>query len=275
MKSNLFISFLLAVTISHCKVSTAPVGKCPDIFDSNHLVFLPHEDCTKFYLCGHNGPVEKQCPSGLHWNSQASVCDWPELAGCSGGSTVPPTVTVTPEPVTSTTASPAVTTMAPAATTSAPPSSTVAPTNKCPEFFNPDHVTFMPHADCSKFYVCTQEGPVEKSCPSGLHWNQQGSICDWPAVAGCVASASIPPKDRETVGQCPELYDPENEVFLADASDCSKYYLCTWGGIPVLLNCPAGLHWNKNTNQCDWPAQAGCAQFDRDLVFKHSKPIEI
>lgn len=251
MKLNLFASALLTVTICHSTISTASVDKCPEVFDPTQLVFFPHPtDCSKFYFCGHSGPVEKTCPAGLHWNSHANVCDWPALAGCDTQSTeaVPSTVV---------------------STTPSPP--TVPSTEKCPEVLDPNHTAFLPHADCSKFYVCTSEGPVETRCPAGLHWNQQASICDWPDVAGCVAS-SVPtttevPSRNEADGQCPELYDPDNEVFLPHASDCTKYYICTWGGVPVVQNCPAGLHWNKNVNQCDWPGLAKCAVFDRDIHF--------
>lgn len=258
MKANLFTSILLAVAIYQSTISKASAEKCPEVFDPTDLIFYPHPtDCSKFYFCGHSGPVEKTCPPGLHWSSNANVCDWPALAGCGEASTEAPSSTVV------------------VSTTPTTPTSTTAatPTGKCPEVLDPNHTAFLPHADCSKFYVCTLDGPVETKCPAGLHWNQQASICDWPNVAGCDVSASTttevprPTEAREAVGECPELYDPDNEVFLRHASDCTKYYLCTWGGVAVVQYCPAGLHWNNNTNQCDWPALAGCAVFDRDIHF--------
>ena len=41
-------------------------------------------DCTAYFRC-RDGKLERQsCYPGLHWNAQAGVCDWPELAGCGG-----------------------------------------------------------------------------------------------------------------------------------------------------------------------------------------------
>uniref|UniRef100_A0AAR5P6D9 Chitin-binding type-2 domain-containing protein n=2 Tax=Dendroctonus ponderosae TaxID=77166 RepID=A0AAR5P6D9_DENPD len=40
-------------------------------------------------------------------------------------------------------------------------------------------------------------------------------------------------------------------------SECGKFFSCTpWG--PVLMHCPAGLHFNPQLHICDWPNRAGC-----------------
>ncbi|XP_062541383.1 probable chitinase 10 [Armigeres subalbatus] len=324
MKVNLCSMLLLAVTICLAVVSSTPVGECPDYFDPDQLSFLPHTDCSKFYICSQSGPAEKNCPSGLHWNPNAAVCDWPALAGCdpaaattTSASVVSTTVVpeTSPAPVFTPSTTAAATVTAPQVTTNGPtteaptttasastepsstpqavsttnppatattPASTGGPHGQCPEEYDSNHVVFLPHADCSKYYVCTLLGPIEADCPSGLHWNQQKDICDWPGAAGCnPSSSSAQPttteetSSRDEVGQCPEQYDPSNEVFLPHTSDCSKYYICTWGGLAVSLNCPAGLHWNRDSDQCDWPAQAGCVQRNRDPLFRNQRLIPI
>ncbi|XP_026742791.1 probable chitinase 10 isoform X2 [Trichoplusia ni] len=44
-------------------------------------------------------------------------------------------------------------------------------------------------------------------------------------------------------------------VFKADETKCSKYYLCLNGNW-MQLECPSPLHWYKN--HCDWPEKAHC-----------------
>ena len=45
--------------------------------------------------------------------------------------------------------------------------------------------------------------------------------------------------------------------FLPDPADCGKYYVCDASG-PVPMSCPAGLWWNKQKNECDWPHETTC-----------------
>ncbi|KAK7076872.1 Cht9p [Halocaridina rubra] len=40
--------------------------------------------------------------------------------------------------------------------------------------------TYLPHADCDKYYWCYQGSPHEQQCPDGLFWNQNLHICDDP-----------------------------------------------------------------------------------------------
>lgn len=41
--------------------------------------------------------------------------------------------------------------------------------------------------------------------------------------------------------------------------DCSKYYTCN-GGVAFEFDCPAGLHFNSETNTCDIPENVKCGQ---------------
>lgn len=154
-------------------VSSTVAEKCPEEYDPSNDIFVPHVDCSKFYICTQEGAVEKNCPPGLHWNQNANVCDWPQNAGCSA-TTGNPLTTTTEQPLTS---KPSV-----GSTTNS------APDGKCPEEYDPNNEVFLPHADCTKYYLCTWNGrPVEQSCPPGLDWNAYANRCDWPAQAGCRA----------------------------------------------------------------------------------------
>lgn len=251
MKVQLCLAVLLKLVIHHAFTT-------PTCFPENgpeDAEYHPHPtDCSKFLTCNWGALIEQQCPSGTHWNDAIKSCDFSANVNCE---------------------------LHPASSTPSPSSTAAAASvaGKCPNEFDPSHGVFLPHVDCSKFYICTQQGAVEQSCPSGLHWNQNVDVCDWPQVAGCTAGTGNPLTTTTELpltvvpttttseaaletnsapdGKCPEVYDPNNEVFLPHA-DCTKYYQCTLNGRPVEMSCPPGLHWNANANWCDWPAQAGC-----------------
>ncbi|XP_065087957.1 probable chitinase 10 [Ochlerotatus camptorhynchus] len=240
---------------------THPSEQCPDSYDPNNEVFVPHADCTKYYICTWGGvAVEQKCPPNLHWNQNLSYCDYPAQAGCSSAS---PTPQPTSEPVTSTTSAP---------TSASPP----APSGDCPPVYDPSHQVYFPHADCSKYYICTYEGSkLEQNCPAGLHWSQNVSYCDYPAQAGCSSASPTSKPTSEPVtsttsaptsasppapsGDCPPVYDPNHQVYFPHA-DCTKYYICTYEGNKLEQNCPAGLHWSQAQSYCDRPELAQCTQ---------------
>jgi len=56
-------------------------------------------------------------------------------------------------------------------------------------------------------------------------------------------------------------------IFLPDPEDCGKYYVCDKNG-PVNMPCPAGLWWNKDKNECDWPSETTC---DSDCPEPYTK----
>lgn len=54
-------------------------------------------------------------------------------------------------------------------------------------------------------------------------------------------------------------------------SDCRKFFSCTpWG--PVLMHCPAGLHFNPQLLICDWPNRAECT--DKEKSSKCGQCVE-
>lgn len=56
---------------------------CPSDNPTGYAIHLPHPtDCTKFFICVWETPVERDCPLGLHFNPQLTVCDFPASAKC-------------------------------------------------------------------------------------------------------------------------------------------------------------------------------------------------
>ena len=47
-------------------------------------------------------------------------------------------------------------------------------------------------------------------------------------------------------------------VFIADPTDCAKYYACTPSG-PVHYDCPSELWWDSEDDICNWPDQVKCS----------------
>uniref|UniRef100_A0A182FGY5 Uncharacterized protein n=1 Tax=Anopheles albimanus TaxID=7167 RepID=A0A182FGY5_ANOAL len=65
-----------------------------------------------------------------------------------------------------------------------------------------------------------------------------------------ICSSSCPVDNR-----CP-TFNPSKPVLLP-ASTCDRYLKCE-SGRACPMNCPPGLHFNVNTQICDWPFQACC-----------------
>lgn len=62
----------------------------------------------------------------------------------------------------------------------------------------------------------------------------------------------------------PEVeHDPptkcETGQYVPDPYNCNAYYRCVLGEMKKQY-CAGGLHWNKQTSNCDWPAVAKCKE---------------
>jgi|SRR5579859_5081127 len=51
--------------------------------------------------------------------------------------------------------------------------------------------------------------------------------------------------------------DDIEDMYRANPADCGSFYQCVWG-VPHLIQCPEGLHFNAAINVCDWPRDANC-----------------
>lgn len=278
MKTKIFF-LLTAFGISFASGAPERDYRCP-LINPEFVIHLPHEyDCTRFYKCDWGYRVLFECPDDLYFNPVMEWCDWPEESGCipgdGSGSTTnggdgSESTTPTEEAVDQTTPSLDTTTV-----------NDLDP--RCP-VNNPEYVLHLPHEyDCTKFYKCDWGRAILFDCPAGLHFNRVLQVCDWPADAGCKAGDETTTNDgRETTTpnegtagtqgttttsddrttnngldpRCP-VVNPEYVLHLPHEYDCTKFYKCDWGRA-ILFDCPAGLHFNRDLQVCDWPDSAGC-----------------
>lgn len=217
---------------------------CPRVTATHRPIYAPHQDCTKYYLCTAAGAQEMACSPGSNWNINTNRCERSDSMGSH--------VHTPPPPAPPTTASPPTTTPEP-------------PLSGCPKTIEPNKPVYLPHSDCSMFYMCTSKGPKELHCISGYHWSVSSNSCEFPWDAGCIdingspspittttttttTTTSTPAPTQASNGPCPGQVDPNNLVFLLHP-DRTKIYICVAGMVRMEFSCPQGLWWSEN-NVC-------------------------
>ncbi|KAF7994541.1 hypothetical protein HCN44_004013 [Aphidius gifuensis] len=189
-------------------------------------------NCGTYYRCIQGMLRREYCAPGLHWDHNKRVCDWPSLVKCQSG-TQKPAASTTKRPITSSTT-----------TTTVKPN---IPTH-C------QHGQYYPYPEsCTQFLICVNDNLVMQNCGPGLNWNDDKKMCDWAFKKSCTMK---PNKNLQF-----SIKNENNECisgsFNAVDGDCSSYQYCLWGK-PEIKPCPPGLHFNKQTSQCDWPENANC-----------------
>lgn len=126
--------------------------------------------------------------------------------------------------------------------------------------------------DCSSFIACevNPDGktgqPSVLPCPSGLEWNDNEKICDWPANSTCknvvqvtvdTAKEALPPAN----GEKEEGFDCEGakkekgceseiECIYANPKSDNSYVQCT-SGTAYVVKCESGLSYSDAIKACE------------------------
>ncbi|CAH1125955.1 unnamed protein product [Ceutorhynchus assimilis] len=223
--------------------------------DCPYLLHVPDAtSCKYFWKCDHGRAYRIKCPDGLVFNPETKLCDyngceegrgwtWEDLI-CHDISTEKPCCEET----------------TPAESEEEKPCCPVA----CPVQL------FVPDPNCCNYWDCTNGVATKMTCPSGLWWNPEENICDWPNSDYCNrtkwddSKLECPPSANTTTGgpsnttPKPPKCEPGVE-YIANLHDCGSYWQCR-DLTAILMPCPKGLHWNSQKNYCDHPENCDCIQ---------------
>ncbi|CAL8107480.1 unnamed protein product [Orchesella dallaii] len=242
---TLFVLLFVAI----CGASSLEVPDCP----SEGVAYLPHEDCTKYYVCDNGFAVEQLCPLSLYFNPSIEQCDFPEnVVECVGGTrppggngttavppTTPPSNTTNPTPPSnSTTPTPPSNSTTPTppsnSTTPTPPSNSTTPTppsNSTTPTPPSNSTTPTPPSNST-----TPTPPSNSTTPPPTNSTSPPGNGTTPLPNGCPADG---------IDKIPH------------PSLCDTYFICV-DGVPYEEHCADGLQFNPIIKECDFPENVNC-----------------
>ncbi|XP_034484232.1 chondroitin proteoglycan-2 [Drosophila innubila] len=121
-------------------------------------------------------------------------------------------------------------------------------------------VTLVKEGSCTEYYVCKSKHPQLRHCPSQQHFSPHRHICMKVADAKCTfnqeSNQEIVYQDTPavTAGLCSEM---KQDALVPHREDCGKFLLCS-NMMFLVMDCPAGLHFNAEAKRCDYPKIAQC-----------------
>ncbi|XP_065089019.1 peritrophin-1-like [Ochlerotatus camptorhynchus] len=184
--------------------------------ENSDAVLLPHPDvCSKYLICSNGVAYEQDCRDGLLFNPALLVCDWPENVECE-------------KCVFHSTALIALFCLFVVG---------VAYGQNC--YGQSNGSTQPDPSRCNFYYFCNNGNSNPVSCPSGLHYNARGKVCDRPSRAGCV--------------MCPS----SGFRNLPVAGACNKFIQC-FQGVATDRECPKGLLFDSSYGQCNLERNVRC-----------------
>jgi len=231
--------------------------------------FTVENDPTKFIQCANGQPVTHTCPTGLIFNSDLNVCDWPKhVTYCD--TQCPDKTCIIPSPDSyiqyfscpdglkncpldvngqQTIFDPSVGACTCRECITSKFSAKLSPlSNSCSCPAGVD-TCFYQGATNTEFIECCNGEEHPLNCPSGYVWNTNTNSCTVPFVDPSPVdptAAPVPPTD--ICANCPW----DIQCYYA-TSDASKFIQCS-NGKSVVHSCPSGLIWNSSLNVCDWPS---------------------
>jgi hypothetical protein len=215
------------------------------VCEERHIgLFFPHPlSCEMWILCqGVDDPLEGWCDEGMLFDPIERICDDAENVDCQ----------ITPP--------------------GRPDWNGVCEEEHTGQFF--------PHPDsCSMWIYCNgPDDPTEGDCPEGDYFDPIEGFCEDSSLVECnivptqptqPTKPTQPTQPTQTTRRpttiipdpenpCPPNQTPESgAIFLPSEESCEQYIICIMG-VPNLLRCRPGFHWNRAINFCDLPENANC-----------------
>nr|CAD7569858.1 unnamed protein product [Timema californicum] len=150
-----------------------------------------------------------------------------------------PSITTTTTTTTTTTPRPTTTTRIPA---TSPPQPSEEPSESPGTCVAGQY--YPDPSNCNAFYRCILGELRKEFCATGLHWNSQSKVCDWPSEAKCGKKMPVvTPSDPEITCISGQYYP--------DQKNCRAFYICVNNQL-VRQTCAQGLVWNQDQTMCDW-----------------------
>jgi len=123
----------------------------------------------------------------------------------------------------------------------------------------PNGVFLRDAQSCNKYYVCLNGKPIPGQCPRNLNFDIKRKVCNFPSLVDCsvdeVPESVTRPWSPESGPDCKSL---KNGAYVRDSRSCSKFYICA-NGRAISRQCPRGLHFDLNSNFCNYPSLVQCS----------------
>ncbi|KAB7502655.1 hypothetical protein Anas_12583 [Armadillidium nasatum] len=212
---------------------------CPYVDD-------PTDECSKYYYCSAEGNLEQACPPSFCFDQSACQCLPSQTTSipitCSAECPYADDPTDGCSKYYYCTAEgnfeqecPLSLCFDESACQCVAPETTIAPITcpaGCPYADDPTD-------DCSKYYLCTENGNIQQECPTSFCFDQ--SACQCMPSEGTTESYVTTAVSITCSDECPYADDPTD--------DCSKYYYCTEEG-NIEQECPSSFCFDQSACLC-------------------------
>lgn len=113
--------------------------------------------------------------------------------------------------------------------------------------------------DCESYFICVNHKWIRQDCGYGFHFDQTALECDLASKVRCLPASRYLKFIGKYISRV-QLDDPcDGRDYVPYPGNCQDYLLCLHGTMQA-GSCASGLHWNAQSNICDWPDSANCKE---------------
>ncbi|CAG9133187.1 unnamed protein product [Plutella xylostella] len=226
--------------------------------DESDSLLLPHENCNQFYECSQGKAISFDCPDDLLFNEEKGECDWADKVNCDDRNSPSRTQRPVVKPIVK----------------SYPLDIHSAAQKSC---CDGSADLYMAHENCKKYYMCIRRSLVSLTCPDDLLYNAEKKLCSTAREVECgnrksPFTAMTPVVKRKSLHSDAVVAcaASNSEGMLLPHESCNRFYECAQG-MPAILECPDGLLYDTEAQQCEWASDVDCR--DRHRHGTRKMPI--